>query len=80
MALKTLVLRSKLDARKKELEQLRQKDAEFSTREKELETAIEEMTEETSEEDRKAVEDAAEVFQQEKDEHETQKGELEAEE
>ena len=79
MALKTLVLRSKLDARKKELEQLRQKDAEFSTREKELETAIAEMTEETLEEDRKAVEDAAEAFQQEKDEHETQKGELEAE-
>lgn len=79
MALKTLLLRSKLDAKKKELETLRAKDADFEKREAELEAAIGEMTEETSEEDRKAVEDQAEAFQTEKGEHDTAKGELEAE-
>lgn len=79
MALKALLLRSKLDAKKKELEALRAKDADFEKREAELETAIGEMTEETSEEDRQEVEKQAEVFQTEKDEHDTAKGELEAE-
>ena len=79
MALKALLLRSKLDAKKKELENLRTKDADFETREAELETAISEMTEETSEEDRQEVERQAEAFQTEKDEHDAAKGELEAE-
>ncbi len=79
MALKTLVLRSKLDAKRKELERLRAKDAEFETREAELSAAVEEMTEETPEEDRALVEQQAEAFQQDKDAHEAAKGELEAE-
>lgn len=79
MALKALILRSKLDAKNKELEALRAKDADFAKREAELEAAIGEMTEETSEEDRKTVEDQAEAFQTEKDEHDSAKGELEAE-
>lgn len=79
MALKTLLLRSKLGAKKKELETLRAKDADFETREAELEAAISEMTEETSDEDRSAVEAQTEAFQQEKDEHISAKGELEAE-
>lgn len=79
MALKALLLRSKLDAKKKELEALRAKDADFEKREAELETAIGEMTEETSEEDRQEVEKQAETFQTEKDKHDTAKGELEAE-
>lgn len=79
MALRVLVLRSKLDAKKKELEILRGKDAAFEKREAELEAAIQEMTEETSAEDRKVVEEQAEAFQTEKEEHETAKGELEAE-
>ena len=79
MALKALLLRSKLDAKKKELEALRAKDTDFEKREAELETAIGEMTEETSEEDRQEVEKQAETFQTEKDEHDTAKGELEAE-
>lgn len=79
MALKALLMRSKLDAKKKELEALRAKDADFEKREAELETAIGEMTEETSEEDRQEVERQAEEFQTEKDEHESAKGELEAE-
>ncbi len=79
MALKTLVLRSKLDAKQKELERLRAKDAEFETREAELSAAVEEMTEETPAEDRELVEQQAEAFQREKDAHDAAKGELEAE-
>lgn len=79
MALKTLLLRSKLDARKKELEGLRMKDADFTKREMELEAAISEMTEETAEEDRQEIEAQAETFQTEKKEHEAEKGELAAE-
>ncbi|MBR6541802.1 MAG: phage major capsid protein, partial [Anaerotignum sp.] len=79
MALKTLLLRSKLDAKKKELESLRAKDADFETREAELEAAIGEMTEETSAEDRAEVERQTEEFQTEKDSHNNAKGELEAE-
>ena len=74
MALKALLLRSKLDAKNKELEALRAKDADFATREAELEAAVNEMTEETPAEDREAVEAEVEAFQQEKDEHEKAKG------
>lgn len=79
MALKVLLLRNKLDTRKKNLEELRKKDSEFEKRETELETAIGEMTEETSEEDRKVVEKQAEEFQIEKEEHEKKKKDLETE-
>ena len=79
MALKTLLLRSKLDAKKKSLEALREKDADFTKRENEIEAAIAEMTEETTEEDRAEVEKEAEDFQAEKDEHEKQKNDLEKE-
>lgn len=79
MALKVLLLRSKLDAKQKELEQLRAKDADFETREAELSAAVEEMTEETPEEDRDAVEQQAEMFMQEKEGHEAEKGSLQAE-
>ena len=44
MALKKLLLRSKLDAKKKSLDALRTKDEEFSVREKEIESAINEKT------------------------------------
>lgn len=79
MALKTLLLRSRLEKAKKDLEQLRGKDQDFQKREKELEAAIEEMTEETSEEDRKSVEEQAENFQKEKSAHEESKQSLESE-
>ena len=42
MALKTIMLRRSIEKKQTELETLRQKDAEFSTREAELETAINE--------------------------------------
>ena len=79
MALKKLLLRSKLDAKKKSLDALRTKDEEFSVREKEIESAINEMDENTSAEDRAAVEEEAEKFQQDKDEHEDTKKKLEEE-
>ena len=53
MALRALILRNKLDINKRELEALRAKDSEIQSRETELGQAIEEMTDETSEEDRK---------------------------
>lgn len=67
-----------MDAAQKELEELRKKDAGFVTREAEIEQAIQEMTEETSEEDRKAVEQQAEDFQKEKEGHEENKKNLES--
>lgn len=69
MALKVLLLRNKLDAKNKELVKLREKSVEFNKREKELETAVSEMTEDTPEEDRKIVEGDVEKFNGEKEEH-----------
>ncbi|CVI72335.1 Phage capsid family protein [Clostridiales bacterium CHKCI001] len=79
MALKVLLLRSKSDAKKKELQKLREKDAELQKREKELEDAVNEMTAETSEEDRAEVEKQVEDFEREKQEHEDLRKSLEAE-
>lgn len=79
MALKVLLLRNKLDIKKKNLQELRDKDPDFEKREKELEDAIGEINEETSEEDRKIVEQQAEDFQKEKDGHEEEKKNLETE-
>ena len=79
MALKTLILRNKLDIKKKSLQELRDKDPDFEKREKELEDAINEMDEETSEEDRKTVEQQAEEFQKDKDKHGEDKKNLETE-
>lgn len=77
MALRTLILRSRLDKLKNDLSSLRGKDAEFQKREAELEAAVAEMTEETSEEDRNEVEKQAEEFQKEKDGYEEEKKNLE---
>lgn len=77
MALRTLILRSRLDKLKSDLSVIRGKDADFQKREAELEAAVTEMTEETSEEDRNEVEKQAEEFQKEKDSHEEEKKNLE---
>lgn len=77
MALKPLLLRSRLDAKKKSLEELRGKDEEFQQREEEIAAAISEMTEETSDEDREAVEKKAEEFDEDKKGHEKEKADLE---
>ena len=69
MALKVLLLRNKLDSNKKKLEELRSKDPDFEKREAELEAAINEMTEETSEEDKKVIEENIDSFNTEKEDH-----------
>ena len=76
MALKALMLRKKIDQKKKELEALRAKDVEFQTREAELETAIAEA--ETDEEQRTVTEEI-DSFNADKEAHETLKGDLERE-
>lgn len=77
--LKVLILRKKLDAAKKALEDLRAKDADFEKREAELEQAIEEAANaegEDAEEAQKVVEEEAEKFDAEKKEHEDKKKNL----
>ena len=74
--LKVLLLRKKIDAAKKALESLREKDAEFAKREAELEQAIEEAAAaegEDAAEAQKAVEEEVEKFDQEKADHEENK-------
>lgn len=80
--LKVLLLRKKIDAAKKALEELRAKDADFEKREEEIAQSIEEAaamegTEEEVAEAQKAVEEEAEKFDSEKKEHEEQKAKLE---
>lgn len=70
MALRAILLRSRLDAAKAQLETLREKSKEFEKREEELTAAIEEMTGETPDEDREEIEKKVETFQGEKGQHE----------
>lgn len=76
MALKALMLKRKLDDKKKELEELRAKMETFETREKELEESIAEAE---TDEEKKAVEEEVEKFETEKAEHEEAKATLERE-
>jgi HK97 family phage major capsid protein len=79
--LKALMLRKKIDSAQKALEALRAKDAEFATREAELEQSIEEAAalEEGEEkaEAQKAVEEEVEKFEAEKKENDAEKEKLE---
>lgn len=79
MALKVLLLRSRLEKARKDLADLREKDRGFATREKELESAIAEVDDTLSDEDRGAIEKQVDDFQTEKDGHEKAKTELESE-
>ena len=76
MALKILMLRSKMDRLNKELEALREKDAEFATREVELEQAVDEAA---TEEEEKVVAENVEQFETEKQAHDERKSALEQE-
>lgn len=76
MALKALMLRKKIDSKKKELGALREKDADFVKREAELEAAIAEAE---TQEEKDAVDSEIEKFETEKKEHEEQKSNLEKE-
>lgn len=73
MALKVIMLRRSIEKKQAELETLRQKDAEFSKREAELETAINEA--ETSEQEQ-AVTEEVETFDADKTAHEAKKAAL----
>lgn len=66
--LKALLLRKKINEKKKALDALKAQD--FSAREAELAQGIEEVTEETDAETRTALEEAIEGFEAEKAEHE----------
>ena len=76
MALKTILLGKKIREKKAQLEALKEKDADFSTREAELAKAIEEVTEETSAEDRAAIDELVNAFDEGKNAHEAEKAEL----
>lgn len=64
--LKQIMLRKKIDDKKKALEELRAKDADFEKREAELEQSIGEVT---NDEEQAAVEEAVTAFETEKAEH-----------
>ncbi len=70
MALKTIMLRKSIDKKKEELEALRQKDAEFQTREAELEAAIGEAQ---TDEEQAAVSEQVEAYDTEHNAHEAAK-------
>ena len=77
--LKALLLRKKIDERKKALNALNAVDADFDKRSKELEMSIGEVTEETTKEERDALEEAVTAFETEKAEHDEKKTILERE-
>lgn len=76
MALKALMLRRSIDKKKAELEELRNKDAEFAAREAELEESIGEA--ETAEQET-AVSEAVDQYEADKAAHEEAKAKLTAE-
>ena len=73
MALRQLMLAKQIADKEKELEEMRGKDAEFETREKELEESINEAN---TEEDRSLVDDAITKFTEENDAHNERKSKL----
>lgn len=76
MALKALLLKKRIDNKRKALDALRQKDDEFKTREAQLTQSIEEVE---NEEQREPVEEEINAFTKEKAEHDQAIGELERE-
>ena len=76
MALKQIMLSRKIEQKKQELAALREKDADFQTREDALTQAIEEAQ---PEEEQKTVEEEVEKFATEKTAHDESKEKLEAE-
>ena len=79
MALRMLLLRSKLDKANNLLSALREKNGEFEKREKELEEALNEVTEDTPDADREELENQINSFQEEKDAHQEEENKLENE-
>ena len=75
--LKVLMLRKQLDTLTKEKNGIDEKRAAFEEREKELEIAINELNEESSEEERSVVDEAIETFEAERAEADEQAADLE---
>ena len=73
MAIKALMLKKKIDMRKKALDELLAKDEEFATRESELAKALDEAT---TDEEVDAVEEESTKFAEEKEAHEEEKAKL----
>ena len=76
MALRQIMLSRKIEQKKNELAALREKDADFQTRENDLEKSIEEAQ---TEEEQTAVEEEIGKFETEKTEHDEAKTKLETE-
>ena len=76
MALKQIMLRTKIEKRKKELSELISRDADFARREAELETAISEAS---TDEEETTVAEQVETFESDKKKHEETKTALETE-
>ena len=76
MALKALLLKKQIDNKRKALNELKAKDAEFVTREADLTKAIDEVE---TEEQRSAVDELVTAFETEKADHEKAVGDLERE-
>ena len=76
MALRQLMLKKKIDEKRKELNALREKDAEFEKREADLEKSIDEAG---TDEERTAVEEEIGSFESDKTAHEEAKASLEEE-
>lgn len=76
MALKALMLKKKIDEKRKALNELLTKDADFKSREAELEKSIEEAS---TDEERSVVEDEVEAFETEKATHAETKANLNTE-
>lgn len=77
MALKVLMLRKKKDGLAKQLAALRAKSSEFEKREAELETAINELTEESTQEEQDAVNAEVEQLEKEKADNQSNVDDLE---
>lgn len=73
MALKAIMLRSKIDKKRNELNALLEKDADFEAREAELKQAIDEAQ---TDEEQQTVSEQVEAFETEKTEHEESKAKL----
>lgn len=76
MALKALMLKKKIDTKRKALDELLKKDADFETRSADLKRSIDEAT---SDEEQKVVEEAVENYEKEKADHDQEKTNLEDE-
>lgn len=77
MALKVLMLRRERDGLKKQLEKLQEERSAFDAREKELETAINELGDEATDEERTAVQEEVDKFEADRAELEKRAADLE---